>query len=65
MTGERIAAETARLLDNAAERGENERRAGARGCICLSGTGDDAIMRAADEVERDVGGFTVKTIANH
>ena len=50
MTGERIAAETARLLDNATERAKMKGKL-ARVAGLLSGTGD-AIVRAADAVER-------------
>jgi lipid-A-disaccharide synthase len=50
MTGERIAAETVRLLDNAAERAKMKEEL-ARVAGLLSGTGD-AIVRAADAVER-------------
>ena len=50
MTGERIAAETARLLDNATERAKMKEEL-ARVAGLLSGTGD-AIIRAADAVER-------------
>jgi lipid-A-disaccharide synthase len=60
MTGERIAAETTRLLDDAAERGKMKEEL-ARVSALLSGTGrfpedsgaigSDAIRRAADEVE--------------
>jgi lipid-A-disaccharide synthase len=50
MTGGRLAAETARLLDNAAERGKMKEDL-ARVATLLSGEGD-AIRRAADEVER-------------
>ena len=49
MTGEAIAAETARLLDNAAERAKMKDEL-ARVAVLLSGTGD-AIIRAADAVE--------------
>jgi len=54
MTGERIAAETVRLLDNTAERGKMKEEL-ARVSGLLSGTanvGVDAIIRAADAVER-------------
>lgn len=57
MTGERIAAETARLLDSAAERGKMKEEL-ARVAELLSPKGKpgeekpDAIARAADEVER-------------
>ena len=50
MTGGRLAAETARLLDNATERGKMKEDL-ARVATLLSGEGD-AISRAADEVER-------------
>jgi lipid-A-disaccharide synthase len=50
MTGERIAAETARLLDNAEERAKMKEEL-ARVAGLLSGTGD-AMIRAADAVER-------------
>ena len=50
VTGERIAAETARLLDNAGERAKMKEEL-ARMSVLLSGTGD-AIVRAADAVER-------------
>jgi lipid-A-disaccharide synthase len=50
MTGERIAAETARLLDNADERAKMKEEL-ARVAVLLSGNGEDAIGRAADEVE--------------
>ena len=50
MTGERIAVETARLLDNATERAKMKEEL-ARVAGLLSGTGD-AIIRAADAVER-------------
>jgi lipid-A-disaccharide synthase len=50
MTGEAIAAETARLLDNATERAKMKEEL-ARVAVLLSGTGD-AIIRAADAVER-------------
>jgi lipid-A-disaccharide synthase len=49
MTGETLAAETARLLDNAAERAKMKEEL-ARVSSLLSGTGD-AITRAADAVE--------------
>jgi lipid-A-disaccharide synthase len=49
MTGETLAAETARLLDNAAERAKMKEEL-ARVSSLLSGTGD-AITRAADVVE--------------
>jgi lipid-A-disaccharide synthase len=49
MTGERIAVETARLLDNRSERAKMKEEL-ARVSTLLSGPGD-AIMRAADEVE--------------
>ena len=49
MTGERIAAEAARLLDNAGER-EKMKEELARVSGLLSGTGD-AITRAAEAVE--------------
>jgi lipid-A-disaccharide synthase len=52
MTGERIAAETARLLDDAVERGKMKEEL-ARVARLLSGAGaQDAIERAADEVEK-------------
>jgi lipid-A-disaccharide synthase len=52
MTGERLAAEAARLLDNAAERGKMKEEL-ARVSVLLSGKGrGDAIDRAAEEVER-------------
>lgn len=53
MTGERIAAETARLLDDAGERGKMK-EALSRVANLLSGKGKekDAIARAADEVQR-------------
>jgi lipid-A-disaccharide synthase len=50
MTGGRLAAETARLLDDATERGKMKEDL-ARVATLLSGEGD-AISRAADEVER-------------
>jgi lipid-A-disaccharide synthase len=50
MTGERIAAETARLLDNAVERAKMKEEL-ARVAALLSGPGD-AITRAADAVGR-------------
>ncbi len=50
MTGERLAAETARLLNDAMERGKMKEDL-ARVAALLSGEGD-AIGRAADEVER-------------
>jgi lipid-A-disaccharide synthase len=50
MTGERIAAATARLLDNATERAKMKEEL-ARVSALLSGPGD-AITRAADAVER-------------
>ena len=50
MTGERIAAETARLLDDAEERAKMKKEL-ARVAGLLSGTGD-AMIRAADAVER-------------
>jgi lipid-A-disaccharide synthase len=50
MTGERIAAETARLLDDATERAKMKEEL-ARVSALLSGPGD-AITRAADAVER-------------
>ena len=50
MTGERIAAETARLLDDAEERAKMKEEL-ARVAGLLSGTGD-AMIRAADAVER-------------
>jgi len=49
MTAEAIAAETARLLDNATERAKMKHEL-ARVSSLLSGTGD-AIIRAADMVE--------------
>jgi lipid-A-disaccharide synthase len=49
MTGERIAVETARLLDNRSERAKMKEGL-ARVATLLSGPGD-AIIRAADEVE--------------
>ena len=49
MTGQRLAAETARLLDDATERGKMKEDL-ARVATLLSGQGD-AISRAADEVE--------------
>jgi len=57
MTGDRIAAETARLLDNAVER-EKMKEELARvaallsGAALLSAAGDDAMIRAADAVEQ-------------
>jgi hypothetical protein len=55
MTDERIAAETARLLDNEGERAKMKEEL-ARVAALLSGTrldpGTDAIVRAADAVER-------------
>jgi lipid-A-disaccharide synthase len=51
MTGERISTETARLLDHASERAKMKEEL-ARVSELLSGSGDDAIMRAADAVER-------------
>jgi lipid-A-disaccharide synthase len=52
MTGERLAAEAARLLDNAAERGKMKEEL-ARVSVLLSCKGrGDAIHRAAEEVER-------------
>jgi lipid-A-disaccharide synthase len=51
MTGERIAAAAVRLLDNAEERAKMKEEL-ARVSALLSGTGDDAILRAADAVER-------------
>lgn len=51
MTGERLAAETARLLDDANERGKMKEEL-ARVAGLLSGTGSDAISRAADAIER-------------
>lgn len=50
MTGERIAAETTRLLDDASERGKMK-EALSRVAHVLSGDGRDAIGRAADEVQ--------------
>jgi lipid-A-disaccharide synthase len=50
MTGERLAAETTRLVDDATERGKMKKDL-ARVATLLSGEGD-AIGRAADEVER-------------
>jgi lipid-A-disaccharide synthase len=49
MTGERIAVETARLLDNRSERAKMKEEL-SRVATLLSGPGD-AIIRAADEVE--------------
>lgn len=54
MTGERLASETARLLDNAPER-EKMKEELARVASSLSGTGD-AILHAADAVERALEG---------
>lgn len=54
MTGERLASETARLLDNAPER-EKMKEELARVASSLSGTGD-AILPAADAVERALEG---------
>jgi lipid-A-disaccharide synthase len=52
MTGERLAAETARLLDDARERGKMKEEL-ARVAFLLSGNRNrDAISRAADEVDR-------------
>lgn len=51
MTGDRIAAETARLLDNKEDRAKIKEEL-ARVADLLSGTGTDAIVRAADAVER-------------
>lgn len=51
MTGERIATEAGRLLDNAAERAKMKEEL-ARVSTLLAGNGDDAIVRAADAVER-------------
>jgi lipid-A-disaccharide synthase len=54
MTGERIAAETAGLLDDALKRGRMKEEL-ARVAVLLHGTGlggADAMARAADEVER-------------
>jgi lipid-A-disaccharide synthase len=59
MTGERLAAETIRLLDDAGERGkmkdELSRVAALLSGERLSGNGADAISRAADAVERMFG----------
>jgi lipid-A-disaccharide synthase len=56
MTGERIAAETTRLLDDASERGKMKEALSRVACVLgkdLSGDGEvDAIERAADEVQR-------------
>jgi lipid-A-disaccharide synthase len=51
MTGERLAAEAALLLDDAGARGKMKEEL-ARVAVLLSGNGSDAIGRAADEVER-------------
>jgi len=50
LTGERLATETARLLDNAGERAKMKEEL-ARVAAALSGTGD-AVTQAADAVER-------------
>jgi lipid-A-disaccharide synthase len=54
MTGERLAAETAHLLDDASERGKMREEL-ARVAALLSGNGIDAISRAADAIERMFG----------
>ena len=54
MTGERLAAETARLLDDERERGKMKGEL-SRVAALLSGNGNDAISRAADAVERMFG----------
>jgi lipid-A-disaccharide synthase len=51
MTGERLAAEAARLLDNPADRAKMKGEL-ARVTSLLRGDGEDAIVRAADVVER-------------
>jgi lipid-A-disaccharide synthase len=51
MTGERLAAETTRLLDDANERGKMKDEL-VRVTALLSGNGHDAISRAADAIER-------------
>jgi lipid-A-disaccharide synthase len=56
MTGERLAAETTRLLDDADERGKMKEEL-ARVAALLSGNGNDAISRAADAIERTFGDF--------
>jgi lipid A disaccharide synthetase len=57
MTGERIAAETVRLLDNEGERAKMKEEL-SRVAALLSGTridpGIDAIVMAADAVEREL-----------
>jgi lipid-A-disaccharide synthase len=59
MTGERLAAETTRLLDDAGERGkmkdELARVAALLSGEMLPGNGNDAISRAADAIERMFG----------
>jgi lipid-A-disaccharide synthase len=52
MTGERIAAETARLLDNAEERGRMKAGLAEVAGRLAAGKPGDAMLRAADEVER-------------
>jgi lipid-A-disaccharide synthase len=51
MTGERLAAETTRLLDDANERGKMKEELALVASL-LSGDGSDAISRAADAIER-------------
>jgi len=51
MTGERLAAETTRLLDNADERGKMKEEL-ARVASLLSADGSNAITRSADAIER-------------
>jgi lipid-A-disaccharide synthase len=52
MTGERIAAEAARLLDDAAERGKMKEELARVAELLAPPGGSDAIARAADEVEK-------------
>lgn len=52
MTGERIAAEASRLLDNAAERGKMKEALARVATMLIPRGRADAIGRAADEVER-------------
>jgi lipid-A-disaccharide synthase len=55
MTGERLAAETARLLNDAGERGKMKEEL-ARVASLLSGNGSDAINRAADAIVQMMSG---------
>ena len=54
MTGERLAAETARLLNDAGERGKMKDELACVAAL-LSGNGNDAISRAGDAIERMFG----------